>query len=275
VNDDDDDENGIRLSAQGNTISDGALTVEVWRGLVTPYDSRPIAQADSVQISGLCIIPKGVLAFAENNDDTLTSQLTVSIEWARKFSNDTRQSRDRLTFQLYGPLHLASSIVAAKANEADGEMRVFREQSVRVSFCDAQGRPRVGGDDSDGFDLAFVDGPALQPQLGIRGGVARSFSFSDCLVNARNPECAYFEYKLSFDLAGTYRAHVLYFQPTALAFVGSPLELEVKGLGEITVPVPELADTSISWADHLANRDTLASFDTALAQTVRACLRPP
>jgi hypothetical protein len=110
------------------------------------------------------VIPSGKLAFAEQNEDTLTSELTISIKWERADNTSSRYSRDERNFQLYGPLHLPSSIVQAIANEADGNMLVFREQSVYVSFCDKEGRPRVGGEDSDGFKLAFIDGPSLEPQ---------------------------------------------------------------------------------------------------------------
>jgi hypothetical protein len=78
----------------------------------------------------------------------------------------SRESRVKGTFMLYGPLDLASSIVKAVGNEADGgEMRVLREQSVRVSLCDRRGRNRVGGDDADLFFLHFLAGPSLQPRV--------------------------------------------------------------------------------------------------------------
>jgi hypothetical protein len=153
-----------RLNEDSTGITGGTLSVEVWSGPVTPYDGRPIAQADSLTVQALCIIPLGTLAVVESSGDTLTSELTVSVKWQRADDTSSRASRDKLTFQLYGPLHLPSSIVRANANEADGKMMVFREQSVRVSFCDKEGRPRVGGEDSDGFELAFFDGPSLEPQ---------------------------------------------------------------------------------------------------------------
>jgi hypothetical protein len=153
-----------RLNTANNGIADGALTVDVWTGPVMAYDGRPISQADSLTLEALCVIPSGKLAFAEQNEDTLTSELTISIKWERADNTSSRYSRDERSFQLYGPLHLPSSIVQAIANEADGNMLVFRQQSVYVSFCDKEGRPRVGGEDSDGFELAFVNGPSIEPQ---------------------------------------------------------------------------------------------------------------
>ena len=112
----------------------------------------------------------------------------------------------------------------------------------------------------------------------MHGGVAKQFSYAACQTRSeRDPKCAYYELTVSFDFAGTYKAHVMAFDNAATQLVPLTQEellFEVKGLGEITVPVPELAETSISWADHLANRNTLGSFDTALAQTVRATHSP-
>jgi hypothetical protein len=141
---------------------------DVWKGPVTPYDGRFIAQSDSLTIGGLCIMPAGYLAaYVRDHKSDGLSHLTVSVVWQANNGGDwSTESKVKGTFTLYGPLDIASSIVKAVGNEADGgEMRVLREQSVQVSLCDAQGRNRVGGEDADLFFLDFFAGPSLQPQV--------------------------------------------------------------------------------------------------------------
>jgi hypothetical protein len=143
---------------------------DVWEGKVTPYDGRFVAQSDSLTISGLCIMPAHHLAayVRANGTKIIGSQLTVAVWWKSNpgAGNRSIESKVKGTFTLYGPLDMASSIVKAVGNEADGgEMRVLREQSVRVSLCDADGNNRVGGEDADLFFLDFFAGPSRQPQV--------------------------------------------------------------------------------------------------------------
>ncbi|ELR20296.1 EGFlike domain containing protein [Acanthamoeba castellanii str. Neff] len=140
----------------------------VWTGPVTPYDGRHVSQSDALTTSGLCIMPAGHLAayMREHEADTDLSHLTVAVVWQANQGGDlSRESKVKGSFMLYGPLDIASSIVKAVGNEADGgEVRVLREQSVRVSLCDRRGRNRVGGDDADLFFLDFFAGPSLLPR---------------------------------------------------------------------------------------------------------------
>jgi hypothetical protein len=159
----------------------------VWTGPVTPYDGRHVSQSDALTTSGLCIMPAGHLAayMREHEADTDLSYLTVAVVWQANQGGDlSRESKVKGTFMLYGPLDIASSMVKAVGNEADGgEMRVLREQSVRVSLCDRRGRNRVGGDDADLFFLHFLAGPSLQPQVCAR---APHFSHSRYTCDATN-----------------------------------------------------------------------------------------
>jgi hypothetical protein len=139
----------------------------VWEGPVTPYDGRFVAQSDSLTIGGLCVMPPGYLAaYMRSKQADDLSHLTVAVEWVAHQGSLRRESAVKGTFMLYGPLDVEHSIVRAVGNEADGgEMRVAREQSVRVTLCDAKGRNRVGGEDADLFFLDFSSGPSLQPQV--------------------------------------------------------------------------------------------------------------
>jgi hypothetical protein len=67
---------------------------------------------------------------------------------------------------------------------------------------------------------------------------------------------------------------VIFFSPTALLQVGTQLTFNVEGLGDVTAPIPKLPESSISWANELADRDAMPIFDTALAQTVRFAPAP-
>jgi hypothetical protein len=163
-------------ATSGQVVKDA----DVWAGPVTPYDGRPVAQSDSLSIAGLCIVPAGRLAdyMATQDPDGTLSYLTVAVVWQANQGDLSRESQGKGTFRLYGPLDMASSIVEALGNEADGrEMRVAREQSVRVTLFDKQGRNRVGGEDADLFFLDFVGGPSSQPQVRC-ARVARPLSYS-------------------------------------------------------------------------------------------------
>jgi hypothetical protein len=107
--------------------------------------------------------------------------------------------------------------------------------------------------------------------VGVNGGVAKQFRYSTCGANVRDPTCAYYEFTVSFDFAGTYQATVLAFaEATWLVELNKKeLTFEVRGLGDMALPVPSMLKSSISWADSLRNRDAaLPLFDTNLAQTV-------
>ncbi len=166
----------------------------VWTVPVTNYDGRPVAQSGSLNISGLCIIPAGGLATwgpaSTASDQDYVSHLTVAVDWrSNPGGKSLKVSKVKGTFMLYGPLDMASSIVEAVANEADGEMRVLREQSVRVSLLDQQGRNRVGGEDADLFFLDFFAGPSTQPQV-CHPAFSLSLSlFSHTLALARAIQC--------------------------------------------------------------------------------------
>jgi hypothetical protein len=105
--------------------------------------------------------------------------------------------------------------------------------------------------------------------VGIRGGSAKQFYYSSCAVNRRDPTCAYYEYRVSFALSGVYLANVIFFAPTTLVQVGGQLSFDVEGLGDVTAPVPKLPESSVTWANQVADRDAMPIFDTALSQTVR------
>jgi hypothetical protein len=113
-------------------------------------------------------------------------------------------------------------------------------------------------------------------QVGIQGGITKHFHFENCLVNSIDPECAYYELEVAFDLSGTYLAQVFYFAPdeTTLIKLGDVLTFEVRGFGEATLPVPPPTASSITWADTLADREELPLFDAPLAQTVRSSSSP-
>lgn len=49
-------------------------------------------------------------------------------------------------------------------NPADDEMQVFRDQYLRVTMMDADGNNRVGGEDSDLFNLEWFGGPSTEPR---------------------------------------------------------------------------------------------------------------
>jgi hypothetical protein len=158
----------------------------VWEGPVVPPGGRFVAQSDSLTIGGLCVMPPGHLAayMRSKDPDGTLSHLKVAVVWAAAANGSSlrRESKAKGTFMLYGPLDMASSMVRAVANEADGgEMRVLREQSVRVSLCDADGNNRVGGEDADLFFLDFFAGPSRQPQ------VCLAHAFFSVLSNGRPP----------------------------------------------------------------------------------------
>jgi hypothetical protein len=107
--------------------------------------------------------------------------------------------------------------------------------------------------------------------VGVNGGVAKQFRYSTCGANVRDPTCAYYEFTVSFDFAGTYQATVLAFaEATWLVELNKKeLTFEVRGLGDMALPVPSMLKSSISWADSLRDREAaLPLFDTNLAQTV-------
>jgi hypothetical protein len=229
----------------------------------------------------------------------------VSIHWQFTSTGVTiQQSQQQLEFLLYGAISAKKSVVSMEMNEADGEVRVFRKQHVYVSFLDERGRNRAGSDDSELFSLSFFAGPSIQPQVyitcaslslslsharsqllsvrtlthiritqvGIQGGITKHFHFENCLTNSIDPDCAYYELEVAFDLSGTYLAQVFYFAPdeTTLVKLGEVLKFEVRGFGDATLPVPPSALSSIAWADSLADREELPLFDAPLAQTVRS-----
>jgi hypothetical protein len=60
--------------------------------------------------------------------------------------------------------------------------------------------------------------------------------------------------------------------PSSLALVTinkAEVIYDVKGLGEVALPVPSRAPSSISWADKLKDRTEIPMFDKNLAQLVR------
>jgi hypothetical protein len=139
---------------------------EVWKGPVTPYDGRIVAQSESLTISGLCIMPAHHLAAYVRRQTIIPSHLGVDVVWQSNLAAGNKSSQFKGTFMLFGSLDLESSIVSAPS--FGGELRVGSEQTVRVSLCDAAGRNRVGGEDGDQFFLNFFAGPSLQPQVCAR-----------------------------------------------------------------------------------------------------------
>jgi hypothetical protein len=110
--------------------------------------------------------------------------------------------------------------------------------------------------------------------------VAKQFSYAACQTRSeRDPKCAYYELTVSFDFAGTYKAHVMAFDNAATQLVPLTQEellFEVKGLGDMALPVRSMSASSISWAESLRDRDAaLPLFDKNLAQTVIPSLPPP
>jgi hypothetical protein len=76
---------------------------------------------------------------------------------------------------------------------------------------------------------------------------------------------------MSFDFAGTYKARVLAIDNDIQLVQLNQRELnfEVKGLGDMALPVRSMSESSISWAESLRDRDeALPLFDKNLAQTV-------
>ena len=77
---------------------------------------------------------------------------------------------------------------------------------------------------------------------------------------------------MSFDFAGRFKANVYTTDPSSLALVTinkAEVIYDVKGLGEVALPVPSRAPSSISWADKLKDRTEIPMFDKNLAQLVR------
>jgi hypothetical protein len=158
----------------------------VWEGPVVPPGGRFVAQSDSLTIGGLCVMPPGHLAayMRSKDPDGTLSHLKVAVVWAAAANGSSlrRESKAKGTFMLYGPLDMASSMVRAVGNEADGgEVRVLREQSVRVSLLDKKGRNRVGGEDADLFFLDVSSGPSLQPQVCCSPSLLSALSLSVCV----------------------------------------------------------------------------------------------
>jgi hypothetical protein len=100
--------------------------------------------------------------------------------------------------------------------------------------------------------------------------VAKQFRYSGCRTNERDPACAFYEFTMSFDFAGTYKAKVMALaQATQLAQIQKDLIFVVQGLGDMALPVSPASASSISWAESLRDRDAaLPLFDKNLAQTV-------
>jgi hypothetical protein len=146
-----------RVAASGDRIE--TVRDVVWSGPLVAYDRRPIAQADSLTLQGLCILPAGT--FPKPSADK--KEAMVTLIWRRNATQQVIASRDSRRFLLYGPFYPASSTVQVVANEADGEVRVFRDQTLRVTLADADGNNRVGGEDSDIFSLSWHDGPSSEP----------------------------------------------------------------------------------------------------------------
>jgi hypothetical protein len=149
--------NNQRIAPSGDRIE--TVRDVVWSGPLVPYDNRPISQADSLTLRGLCIVPQGT--FSRPTADK--RQAMVTLIWRRQAINQDIISRDSRSFLLYGPFSPASSTVQVVSNEADGEIRVFRDQTLRVVLADADGNNRVGGEDADTFSLSWHDGPSTEP----------------------------------------------------------------------------------------------------------------
>lgn len=146
-----------RVASSGDRIE--TVRDVVWSGPLVPYDNRPIAQADALTLQGLCIVPSGT--FPKPSADK--KEAMVTLIWRRRATSQDIASRDSRRFLLYGPFYPASSTVQVVANEADGEVRVFRDQTLRVVLADADGNNRVGGEDADLFSLSWHDGPSTEP----------------------------------------------------------------------------------------------------------------
>jgi hypothetical protein len=111
-------------------------------------------------------------------------------------------------------------------------------------------------------------------QFGIKGGDAKAFRYSECRRKPDNPQCAYYELTMSFDFAGRFKGNVYTTDPSSLALVTinkAEVIYDVKGLGEVALPVPSRAPSSIAWADKLKDRTDIPMFDKTLAQLVRIC----
>jgi hypothetical protein len=115
--------------------------------------------------------------------------------------------------------------------------------------------------------------------VGVNGGVAKQFRYSGCRTNERDPACAFYEFTMSFDFAGTYIARVLAIVNgiELVQLNQKVLNFEVKGLGDMALPVSPASASSISWAESLRDRNAaLPLFDKNLAQTVPSLfLRTP
>lgn len=148
-----------RIAPSGDKVE--TVRDVVWSGTLQPYDGRTIAQADSLQLKGLCIIPAGT--FPQPTTDKREAMVTLI--WKRAATGQSIESRDSRQFLLYGPFSPASSIVQVVTNPADGEMRVFRDQTIRVTLADATGNNRVGGEDSDLFSVNWHAGPSSDPRV--------------------------------------------------------------------------------------------------------------
>lgn len=239
----------------------------VWNGTLLPYDNRPIAHADTLQLKGLCVIPAGT--FSQPRPDTKNAMVTLI--WQRAATGQSIESRNSRSFLLYGPLDPASCSVQVVTNPADDEMRVFRDQYLRVTMMDADGNNRVGGEDSDLFSLEWFGGPSTEPRLGIRGGVTKSFKYSACRRRPDDNTCAYYEMTQSFDFSGQFKANVFYTATGTYSLVAlnkGNVIFDVKGLGSATLPVPPRQPSGIDWAESLRDREDIDLFDKGLAQLI-------
>ncbi len=157
------------------------------------------------------------------------------------------------------------------ANEQDSEMRVFRPQQLRIISSDADGLNRVGGGDQDLFTPAFWEGPTSNPTVGISGGNSISFKDANCYSQSTDSTCAYYEINYSFDFAGTFRIDVWSFDNLTFTLIPvnkGDLAFDIKGLGELTEPVPANRPSSIDWASEANDRSKLSNYDLGLSQTV-------
>ena len=196
----------------------------------TALDQRTNAQADSLQLRGFFIIPQARSLSPTTNTSFMSQRVRrcqLSSSASTRMTTAVRGTYTTLNSTVC--LHLPSSIVTAVANEADGDKLVFRDQSVRVSFCDGQ-RPPSRCRRRRGRLRSGLCRRAIRPAAAGHPAALRSSSSSAGSCYSHDPSCAYYQYKVSFALSGTYIGGIFYFDTTALAQVGSELEFEVKGL---------------------------------------------
>lgn len=104
-----------QVSPAGNSIV--SQYDMIYQTAVLPYDGRPVAQADSLQVNGLCLVPANIITPPSPEK----RQVMVRVMWYRNATDEVITSQQAIRFLAYGMASSPTACCSARARERDGE----------------------------------------------------------------------------------------------------------------------------------------------------------